>query len=194
MKKQQIFSVILLVLLSGLFVSAQSTDKTVESINKRYAEVAAKATACETDDDQGEYGELFMNTLTINSRSHQWRAVGIYGHTYKFFYRAVENDERRLYPDQLVFVRVERKVSNRNYAEEYLYSEKGELMFYAQKAENDDHAPAEKRIYFLRMQTLRTITDGKIQDRFPAAENKNLAEIQRVAARIKEIFDRSLRL
>jgi len=176
----------------GIF--AQSTDKTVESINKRFAEISAKAKACETDDDQGEYGELFMNTLTINSRNHQWRAVGIYGQTFKFFYRAVENDEKRLYPDQLVFVKVERAQSNRKYAEEYLYSDAGVLMFYSQKAENDGEVPADRRVYFSGAKAVRIVDDSRSRDRLTAKDGAAIKAINAGSLKISDMFLRSLKL
>lgn len=183
-----------LFLLSIIGISAQSSDKSVESINKRYAEISAKAKACETDDDQGQYGELFMNTLTINSRNHQWRAVGIYGQTFKFFYRAVENDEKRLYPDQLVFVKVERAHSNRTYAEEYLYSDAGVLMFYSQKAENDDEVPSDRRVYFSGAKAIRIIEDSKSRDRLNVKDATIVKAINTESLKISDMFLRSLKL
>ena len=193
MNKQLITNVILFLLLAT-GISAQSIDKTVESINKRYAEISAKVKACETDDDQGEYGELFMNTLTVNSRNHQWRAVGIYGQTFKFFYRAVGNDEKRLYPDQLVFVRVERTQSNRKYAEEYLYSDAGVLIFYSQKAENDRDAPADRRVYFSGRKAVRIVEDTKSRDRLTAKDGATVKAIDAASLKIGDTFLRTLRL
>ncbi len=193
MKKQLITNVILLLLLAT-GISAQSTDKTVESINKRYADTAEKVRLCETDNDQGEYGELFLNTLTVNSRNHQWRAVGIYGQTFKFFYRAVENDEKRLYPDQLVFVKVERAHSNRKYVEEYLYSDAGVLMFYSQKAENDGEVPADRRVYFSGAKAVRIVDDSRSRDRLTAKDGVAVKAINAESLKISDMFVRSLKL
>ena len=66
---------------------AQTIDKTVEKIRAYYNEVSEKAKAAETEDDQGEFGDLIMNELVINKRGHQWRAVGQFRETYKFFYK-----------------------------------------------------------------------------------------------------------
>ena len=68
-----------------------------------------------------------MNELTINSRNHQWRAVGIHQINYKFFYNGGDSEEH-MYPDQLVMVKVERKISNLRSLEEYVYSNTGELL------------------------------------------------------------------
>lgn len=193
MKQSSILSVIL-ILLSATCISAQSTVKTIESIEKRYADIAAKAKACETDDDQGEYGELFMNTLSINNRNHQWRALGIYGQTFKFFYRTVGDDEKRLYPDQLVFVKVERKESNRTYTEQYLYSDVGLLVLYSQQSENDDRSPSERRLYFSAAKPLRIIEDGKARDKLNAEDMANVKDIRSQSGKVVEIFNRSINL
>lgn len=165
----------------------------VDEIKKRYAEIAEKARLCETDDEQGEYGELVMNELTINSRRHQWRAVGIYQPTYKFFYRGGDS-ERHLYPDQLVFVKSERRVSNRTYNEEFLFSDAGVLLFYFQKAENDDQVPAERRVYFSRGKAIRVVEGNKTRDRLTAKDGAVVTEILVQGRNIKDIFDRSIKL
>lgn len=191
MNRQTFF--VLVFALSAITISAQNVVSSVRSIDDRYKDIAAKATACETDDDQGEYGPLVMNTLSINSRSHQWRAVGIYGQNYKFFYRGGD-DEKNLYPNQLVFVKVLRNESNRIYREEYLFSDKGELQFYLRTAENDDQTPKELKIYTEGMRALRILENGKSREKFNAADVKAEAETRKTAAKIRELFLRSIAL
>ena len=191
MNKLTIFVLVFTFAVSTIF--AQNVTNSVRSIDDRYKDIAAKATACETDDDQGEYGPLVMNTLTINSRSHQWRAVGIYGQTFKFFYQGGD-DEKNLYPNKLVFVKTERRVSDRVYREEYLFSDKGELQYFARTSENDDQSPKEIRIYTEAMRFLRMIENGKSRDKFSAADVKAEAEARRDAAKIKDLFARSIAL
>lgn len=191
--KKQIFCIAIF-LVSCLAISAQTTNKTVEKIQKLYSETAEKARLVETDDDQGEFGPLFVNELTVNSRNHQWRAVGIHQISVKFFYKAVENNENRLYPDQLVYVKSASKESNRAYVVEYLFSEQGELILYSQQKENDDQTPTEQLIYFSRGAVIRVINDGKPHDKFSAAEMKNIAEIKRDALKLKGLFFKSIDL
>ncbi len=184
---------LLLLLVAGLGVSAQTTEKTVVEIRSYYKDISEKARLAESDDDQGELGELVMNELVINKRNHQWRAVGVYGQTYKFFYSGGDS-EAHLYPDQLVLVRVGRKVSNRVYLEEYLYSKSGELIFCFQKSENDDQVPAERRVYFSGIKAIRIAEDEKIRDRLTARDAQIVKEIFRQSRKIKEIFIRSIKL
>lgn len=184
-------SILLIVIL--VFAVNAGLGQTIEAIKKRYAEIAEKARLCETDDERGKYGELVMNTLAINSRNHQWRAVGIYRPTYKFFYRGGDT-EQHLYPDKLVFVKSERRVSNRTYNEEFLFSDAGVLMFYFQKAENDDQVPAERRVYFTQAKAMRIIEDQTTRSRLTAKDLTLAKEILSQSRNIKDLFNRSIKL
>lgn len=180
-------------LFTALAVSAQSPNKAVESIRKAYADAAEKARMAETDDEHGEIGELVMNELTVNSRNHQWRAVGIYGQAFKFFYKG-GNSEAHLYPDELVMVKAERSVSNRKYKEEYLFDGNGRLIFYFQRAENDEMVPAERRIYFDAGRAVRVIEDGKTRDKLSAADLRSAREVQAAAVKLRDVFLRTINL
>lgn len=188
--KAPIFATLLVLLVTGgLF--AQSTDKTVEAIDKRYTDIAEKARLCESDDEQGEIGALFMNTLDINARSHQWRAVGIYRPMYKFFYKGVENDEKRLYPDQLVFVKAERKVSAITTTEEYLFNDAGALVYYSY---TDDMGRAEIKTWFAAGKAIRIEQDGKARTRMTKADVSTTNERLATAAKLMQVFKRSIEL
>lgn len=181
--------------------NAQTIEKTVEKIRTYYNDISEKATAAETDDEKGELGDLVVNELVINQRRHQWRAVGIYVLTYKFFYQSVDESayppeviEKHLYPDQLVKVNVKKEISNRIYAEEFVYDKTGALILYYQKAENDDQSPKERRLYFATRKPIRLIEDDKKRDKLTTADLKTIQEVLKSNLQIKEIFARSLKL
>lgn len=190
--KKPIFNFVIILLL-GLEIAAQITDKTVENIRRHYSDISEKARLCETDDDRGEFGDLVMNELAVNKRKRQWRAVGNYGLTYKFFYKGGDS-EKSLYPDQLMFVRAERYISDRVYLEEYLYSERGILLFYFQKSANDDQTPTERSIYFSGIKPIRFAEDAKTRDRLTARDFAVIREINEQSRRIKELFLKSIKL
>lgn len=190
--KNQIFCVSI-ILLAGLSISAQAVEQSVEKIRVVYKDVAEKARLAETDNDRGEFGDLVMNELTINKRNHQWRAVGIYHQTYKFFYNGGDSEEH-MYPDQLVLVKVERRESDRTYSEEYLYSDAGALLFYFQKADNDKMVPAERRAYFSGITPIRVIEDGKTRDRLAIKGSAWIKDLANESAKIKELFIKSIKL
>lgn len=191
MKKRLFYVLFLLLLANG--VSAQTVDKTVEKIQKYYADISEKARLCETDDERGEFGDLVMNELVINKRNRQWRAVGKYNLTYKFFYRGGDS-EKHMYPDQLVKVVVDKNISNRKYDEEFLYSNSGDLMFYFQKTENDENAPAERRVYFSGGKTIRIVEDGKTRSGVNKKDVGTVREIVADSAKIKQLFISSIKL
>jgi len=180
-----------LLFLAVPMVAAQSVDKTVEKIRTYYSEVSEKAKLAETDDEQGQYGELFVNELTINKRNHQWRAVGIFQGTYKFFYKVTGEG---MYPETLVKVVVDRKVSSRSYTEEYLFSETMALLFYFQKAGNDDQVPAERRVYFNLGKAVRIIEDGKTRDKLTTTDTGMTKEIWEQGVKIRTLFISSTKL
>jgi hypothetical protein len=167
--------------------------QSIDSIQKRYADIAEKARLCETDDEQGEYGELVMNILTINSRAHQWRAVGIYGQTYKFFYRG-GNDEKRLYPDQLVFVVNDKKISDRKYREEYLFSDAGALVYYFYTDDVLAPKPSEIKIWFSAGKAFRIEQDGRVRNRMSKADVITTNQRVATAAKLMQFFKRSIDL
>jgi hypothetical protein len=188
--KNTLFALFVL-LLTVPVISAQATDKTVERIRAFYNEVSGKAKAAETEDDQGEFGDLIMNELVINKRGHQWRAVGRFRETYKFFYKTWGET---MYPETLVLVTVERKVSDRSYAEEYLYNEKGALLFYFQKAENDTEVPGKRSVYFNLGKVIRIVEGEKKRVRLTAAGAAAVKDVLSESGKITALFKGSIKL
>jgi hypothetical protein len=188
--KNTLFALFVLLLTISV-ISAQATDKTVEKIRAYYNEVSEKARVAETDDDQGEFGDLIMNELVINKRGHQWRAVGRFRETYKFFYKTWGES---MYPETLVMVTEDRKVSDRSYTDEYLYDEKGALLFYFQKAKNDTEVPAERTVYFNLGKAIRIVADEKKRDRLTAVDAATVKEIKAQSVKVKDLFMRSIKL
>ncbi len=186
--KKQIFCVATL-LLTSIGVFGQN-DETVKKIDKIYTDVAEKARLCETDDEQGEIGELVMNTLAINSRGHQWRAVGIYSKTVKFFYKGGDSEERP-YPDKLVIVINERRISDRRFREEWLFSETGVLMLFTYRVESEE-PPSEARIYYSGGKAIRTVDGEKVTDRLSALDLKYVNQRASEGSRLKEFFTKSI--
>ncbi|MFZ1702619.1 MAG: hypothetical protein WBO10_03275 [Pyrinomonadaceae bacterium] len=182
------------ILFAGVFASAQQVDKTVESIRKLYTDVAVKARLCETDDEQGEIGALVMNELTINTRDHQWRAVGKYRDAYRFFYKGGD-DEDHMYPDQLVLVKRKNEISARSSSEEYFFDDSGRIVFHKHSYENDDKGPTKREVYFSPLgKPIRVIENGKARDKFSPLDNDVAADILKSAEKLKELFFRSIKL
>lgn len=182
-----------LIALSCGAVFGQNADRAVEQIRAIYNDVSPKAAACESDEEQGQYGPLVMNELSINAREHQWRAIGIYGKIVRYFYRGGDS-EKHLYPDQLVFIKSVRRESNRSYSEEFLFSDAGKLIFYFQRAENDELSPAERRIYFADGRAIRMVEDGRSRDRLGKGDRAAADAAAGLARELKYLFERSIKL
>lgn len=193
---------ILLLTLFCLGIAAAQTkpavDKTI-AIKEYYKEISEKAKAAEavTEDgspsEESQYGNLVMNELVINKLGRQWRAVGTHILRYKFFYQGGET-EARMYPDQLVLVKVEKQISDRVYRQEFLYDDKGALGFFAQTAENDDETPAERHVYFAMGKPIRVLDVGKIIRKLSAKDNEMIKEVMADSVKLKAIFNSSIKL
>ncbi len=179
-------------LFSGISLG-QPTAEVVASIRDRYKSVSEKVRLCEQDDDHATGGELFVNELVVNSRDHQWRAVGIYKQTVRFFFRGGDT-ERSMYPDELVFIKTERRSSVRVYREEFLFSPAGDLLFFFRAAENDDDEPRETRVYFSRSRPIRIIDDSTTRDNLSVRDREKAKAVLADATNLRSVFIRSLKL
>lgn len=194
-------TILLLTLFCLGIAAAQTTpavDKTI-TIKEYYEEISEKAKAIEavtedgTPSDESQYGDLVMNELVINKLGRQWRAVGTHILKYKFFYQGGET-EARMYPDELVLVKIEKRSSNRTYRQEFLYNDKGALVFFSQTAENDDESPAERHIYFALGKAIRVLDSGVAVKKLSVKHNKMIREITADGVKIKAIFNSSIKL
>lgn len=190
---------ILLFFLSSVVISAQTpTDKTVTAIRRSYDTVSAQAKLVESDDEQGEIGPLVVNELTINTRGHQWRAVGIYRQTYRFFYKGGD-DEKHMYPDQLVLVKRESLISAQTNIEEYFFDDAGNLVFHKQNYVNVDTGPTLREVYFVPQKNslpraVRIIENKKVRDKFSPLDTDVIKDILKVSEKLKDTFDRSINM
>jgi len=90
--------------------------------------------------------------------------------------------------------KVKKDISSRSYTEEFLYDKNGALVFYFQKAENDDQMPVERRIYFSLGKAVRIVEDEKKRDKPTVKDAATVKEIMADSAKIKEIFNGSIKL
>ena len=190
MKRQ---AAIVLLLLAAPLVALSQTEKTVQRIRAVYNDASEQSRLAENDPEHGATGPLVMNELTVNSLNHQWRAVGIYQQRFRFFYRGGDSEEH-LYPDELVLVKADRKVSARSYAEEFLFDKSGRLIFYFQRSENDDVEPVERRVYFAAGKAVRVIEDGRSRDRLGKQDTLLAGTIAAKSVQFWNCFKRTIEL
>lgn len=189
--------VIALLLFAFLNVAqAQTVEKSVEKIRDFYNDVNKKVDFIEQGGEQGNYGELVCNELTVNKYEHSWPAVGIYKISYKFFYEFDKGDSKRdpnPYPDRIVKIVSRSEVSSRRYYQEFLYDKTGALIFYFLKAEEEE-TPKETRVYFSAGKAIRFMDGEKKRDNPTTEDLKTVREILKKSAQAKEAFVKTLSL
>lgn len=190
--------VISCVLFSVIAASAQTpTDKSVAAVRKVYDMYSAQAKQVETDDEQGEIGPLIMNELTLNTRDHQWRAVGKYNDKYLFFYDGGD-DEKELYPEDLRLVKRVSLISDRPNTEEYLYNDDGRLIFHKQTFVHHEEGTITREIYFsvtkLAVKAIRIVQNGKPRDKFSSIDAAVISETIKSSEKLYDLFKQSIHL
>jgi hypothetical protein len=141
---------ILIILLVGFssFTFSQ-TEKRIEEIRKIYQEVNKKVAECEVN---GDTSTTFLTEMIVNKNDGSYPAVGIYKTTVKFYY-TFGNREKNPYPDRLLKIMMTTNRSDRTENLEFLFNEKGSLIFYFEKkdeVESRVYLELEKPIKFLQ--------------------------------------------
>lgn len=143
---------ILIILLSGCSISALSqTEKRIEEIRRIYQEVNKNVAECEVN---GDTSTTFLTEMVVNKNDGSYPAVGIYKTTVKFYYTFGDR-EKNPYPNRLLKIVVTTNRSNRTENTEFLFDEKGQLIFYFEKKEE------EKRVYFETEKAIKILQNEK---------------------------------
>lgn len=134
------------------FIHAQ--EKQIKDISDIYKTVTASIDSAEKDADYMMYGPYYCNQLLVNTGNKPWRAVGIYEKNIKFWYIDEPNHNKEIDVEKNG-IGVLRKIStvvHSTYTEnsEYLFNEKGQLIFFYYKYNynNGDPETQEYRFYF----------------------------------------------
>lgn len=134
-------AVIILFLCGSCSLRAQKSQK--QDIRNAYQEANSRIERCL---DEGSPCGLFLNRIQTNSGEEPWAVVGIYTSTRDLWYARDESSEEEQF--QLVKVNVTTQRSARQENEEYLYSSKGQLLFYYFRLGDADEVVQEFRFYF----------------------------------------------
>lgn len=142
----------IVLLLSCVGFSFSQTDRRIEEIRKIYQEVNRKAAECEVN---GDTSTTFLTEMIVNKNDGSYPAVGIYKTTVKFYYTFGDR-EKDPYPNRLLKIMMTTNRSDRTENTEFLFDEKGKLIFYFEK--KDD---SEKRVYFNAEQPIKSLQGEK---------------------------------
>jgi hypothetical protein len=124
---------------------AWADEPAIREIKALYGETASAIALAQ----KGEWGGLYCNELTVNSRSGSWRAVGNYSKKVVFWYSdqpefAVAEGNRS--ESVLAKVEVRETAAVRSFYREFLFAN-GKLVFFFRSEKSDDGAASEERIY-----------------------------------------------
>lgn len=146
-------ALVLIILLLGCLISAFSqTEKRIEEIRKIYQEVNKNVAECEAN---GDTSTTFLTEMVVNKNDGPYPAVGIYKTTLKFYYTFGDR-EKNPYPNRLLKIMVTTNRSNRSESSEFLFDEKGQLIFYFEKKED-----GERRVYFSLEKPIKFLQEEK---------------------------------
>lgn len=125
----------------------------IQPIRAAYQEIGAQIKECKNSIDPCG---LYLATWELNKDGEPWRAVGNHNQTFEFWYIEREDEPMTYQPLKVMATRV---VSAYKIYEEWLFNEKGDLLFYYLKDESDENQP-EKRYYFNNGELIQTIPNG----------------------------------
>lgn len=175
--------VFVILLLSCASFSFSQTEKRIEEIRKVYQEVNKKAAECEVN---GDTSTTFLTEMIVNKNDGSYPAVGIYKTTVKFYYTFGDR-EKNPYPDRLLKIMVTTNRSDRTENSEFLFDEKGGLIFHFEK--KDD---LEKRVYFNLEKPIKILQGEKTLPVSNKQEAESVKIILKEMSKLVKIFLNSL--
>ncbi|MBC8042043.1 MAG: hypothetical protein IAF08_01245 [Rhizobacter sp.] len=162
--------------------AATAQDKEVQAIRTRYQETAKKVQLLEQDPQNAA---LYVHRISLNDKGTPWPAVGNYKKTIKFYFEL--GDEQ---VHTLVRIDITSESAAHQYATEYLFDAKGQLVFCYDRMP-DGQSPEnniEVRYYFSGDKPIRR-TEGKTISDKPSPEQQPQAKrLQSDAAELQSLF------
>ena len=179
-------SLIILLLLPVISYSQFRTINAIRDIRDHYSEVNEKIKYC-TEGDH-EKCDIYCNEVAINRHQTDWRVVGTYNRTIRFWYsddpklqELFEKDGR----DVLLKVEINEVISRRENYIELLYKD-GELVFYFSKDISGFNENKEERFYFSDGELIRYLENTENKTKTVLPEQK--AYVNQYAKDMMELF------
>lgn len=152
-------TIIMGLLLSAAGILSVAAQDAVSIIRKHYEEAQQKVAACDKA-EKGE-GDTFPEYYEINIVQNL-PATGPHHERMRFYYDVYDNEDWQ--PDEpmltrnLLFVTAKYNFAARDFYEEYLFDEKGNIEFvYCRDADMNDMNGGEYRLYFKEGQLIRAL-------------------------------------
>lgn len=189
--KKQILYFVFLILISSSAAFAQTVEQQVAQIRELSTQVTKRIDAGLKDKTSG----LHYAAWTIGGErdGQQWRAVGTMKSTAEFWFDGEPNFGEEVNADARKMIR---KIvfsyagaADLRMRSEYLFDEKGELVFAFTDELEADGKTTERRFYFNRGKLIRAVRNGKNMDgKIPAEDSQHASNEQKAAKRLQNIF------
>lgn len=182
-KPLQMVTILLLILGLGSFANVFSqTEKRIEEIRRIYREVNKKIAEC---NENGDTSNTFLTEVVVNKNKGSYPAVGIYKSVVRFYYTFGDR-EKDPYPNRLLKVMMTTNRSAMTETSEFLFDEKGNLIFYFEKN------VTEKRLYFALGKPIQGLEGTNSIDLKSKASTELVRQIAEQQQRLSAIFQKSL--
>jgi len=181
------FVIVVISLIFGAAISAQTTDKRVDDIRSLYTSTNS---AIETAEKEAPYSEIYVVELTVNKTGNQYPAVGTYSNISKFYYTYGDR-EKDPYPSRLMKINVVTKRAAMITNSEFLFNEAGQLVFGYVRM--DGLEKRETRLYFAAGQLIKMLDDEKDVNVRLRPVQDTAAAFKRESARLVSLFNASLK-
>jgi hypothetical protein len=179
--------VVVLSLIFGAAISAQTVDKRVDAIRSLYTSTSS---AIETAEKEAPYSEIYVAELAVNKTGNQYPAVGTYSNISKFYYTYGDR-EKDPYPSRLMKINVVTKRAAMITNSEFLFNDAGQLVFGYVRMDGVERR--ETRLYFAGGQLIKMPDDEKDVNIRLRPVQDTAAAFKRESDRLVGLFNASLR-
>lgn len=177
----------LFLLFGGVFSAfAQKDPPEILKIRQLYRQTGERIAEAEKSFPESE---VFFSEMTVNKGGTMYPAVGNFKSVFSFYYTYGDR-EQEPYPNRLMKVTIKTERAANEEFGEYLFDEKGNLVFYFEKI-NDE---PESRFYFWGGKIIRIQRGDKLADINSRAESAAPKAVQAQAAKVVGIFRNSIGL
>ncbi len=164
--------VLFFVSVNVLSVNANAQESAVADIRSYYQKTQARIQKLATEEGKSE--GLYLYLISENYHDGSWPGVGYFKYEEKYYYELDDNQEKKI-----VKISISSAHASRFYDEEYLFDDKGDLIFAFHKTVEDDERT--ERYYYKNGIPIRVIENGRVTDNLNDAQKKAAESVKKSA-------------
>jgi hypothetical protein len=172
MQKFLMSFVMFFVSVNVLSVNADAQESAVAAIRSHYQKTQARIQKLATEEGKSE--GLYLYLISDNYHEGSWPGVGYFKYEEKYYYELDDNRGKKI-----VKISISRAHASRFYDEEYLFDDKGDLIFAFHKTVEDDERT--ERYYYKNEIPIRVIENGRVTDKLNDAQKKAAESVKKSA-------------